>query len=106
RAELSVTVERAQRDFVAVAHRFDAGRVELAAAWRAQVGGLERGGGLGVAVVCGQARDQLERGVRDAIAFGPLDGVAFAGARAPADPDRELVAMRLEGDRDVVDERA
>jgi hypothetical protein len=83
-----------------------AGRVELPAAWRAQVGGLERGGGLSVAVVSGEARDQLECGVRDAIALGPLHGVLLAGARAPADPDRELVAMRLEGDRDVVDERA
>jgi hypothetical protein len=69
-------------------------------------GGVELGGGLSVAVVSGQARDQLERGLWDAIALGPLDRVALGGARAPADPDRELVAVRLEGDRDVVDERA
>ena len=83
---------------------------ERAAGAGVQTGGVELLGDLRVGVIWGEAAGQLDRlgrGAYDVLSFlRSLDGVLLAGARAPPDPDRQLPACGLGGDRDVDDDRA
>jgi len=97
-------------DLPVVAQRADPARGERQAGPGPLPGGLEYGGELGVGAVRPEPADQLECLGRGAPLVDhelrALDRMLLAGARAPADADLDLVAVRLRGEGDVCDQRA